>query len=78
MSLRLCLEWWAEVLKLEIVQSRPLVKVSSPWVQLYADARGSPARLAVVLLIDERFLHSDWEPDAELLKIFQEGATIRL
>ena len=70
-ELRLCLEWWSEVLRLELVQAKPIKHDDSHLVHLFADARGSPPRLAAVLLIDGRVLYSDWEPPSCLLACFE-------
>ena len=44
-------EWWLEILELDLVQSKPMVKDARRSVQLFADARSHPPRLAAVLLI---------------------------
>ena len=60
--LALALRWWLEVLALGLHQSRPFSSTTSSPVHLFADARGHPARLAAVLLIDGEILYCDCEP----------------
>ena len=40
-------------------------------VQLYADARGHPPRLAAVVVCDGRISYTDWEPPERLMQFFK-------
>ena len=69
-ALRLSLEWWLEVLQLEMLQRRPWVRPTSSTVHLFADARGTPPRLAAVVFVDGQIFYSDLEPAASVLQFF--------
>ena len=69
-SLEVALRWWLQVLKLEIVQTCPWSLPETAPVQLFADARGEPPRLAAVLFMDGERFYTDWEPTAELMNLF--------
>ena len=64
--LMLATEWWLEVLQLNLAQT---VKWSAKakTAQLLCDARGSPARVAAVLLIDDQIHYTDMEPSQEMV-----------
>ena len=49
-DLELCLKWWHEVLQLEICQLRPWAVPHRQPLQLFADARSTPPRVAAVLI----------------------------
>ena len=69
--LALSLRWWREVLALGLHQSRSFSSAPSPPVHLFADARGHPARLAAVLLIDGEILYCDCEPPEVMLQALE-------
>ena len=69
-NLAVALRWWREVLSLHIVESRAWKAAEGPLVHLFADARGSPPRLAAVLLIDGDMRYTDLVPDKALLECF--------
>ena len=70
-SLELCLKWWLDVLSMQLVQAKLFTVSQDPVVHLFADARGHPARLAAVLLVDGEVLYTDWAPPSRLLDIFE-------
>ena len=61
-----------QVLQLELKESRAFTVVKRSPVHLYADARGHPARIAAVLLIDGEVWYTDCEPPKEMLEILTE------
>ena len=69
--LEIALRWWLEVLQLQLVQTCPWAPPTSTPIQLFADARGSPPRLAAVLFIDGETFFTDWEPPPELMRLFE-------
>ena len=68
--LRLALEWWLEVLQLELSQHRPWRSSDAPIAHLFADASGSPPCLGAVLLIDGEVHYTKWVPPPSLMAIF--------
>ena len=70
--LELCLKWWADVLRLEIKETRRFNLDDLQSAHLFADARGEPPRLAAVLLADGKTYATDWEPPPEVLQFFEE------
>ena len=70
-SLRLCLEWWRQVLSLQLKQTKKFRCEASKPVHLFADARGFPARLAAVLLVDGELFYVDCEPPESMEKVFR-------
>ena len=70
-SMRLALEWWLEVLTLDLEEVQSWATEVYPPVHLFADARGSPPRLAAVVLVDGRSCYTDWAPPSELLEFFR-------
>ena len=65
-ELRTALAWWLDILGERIHQVRPWAEPSAGVAHLFADARGAPARLAAVLLMDGGTLWTDAEPDDAL------------
>ena len=63
----LALRWWLEILKLDLRQDKKFHQGTRAPVHLFADARGHPARLAAVLLIDGEILFCDCEPPAVMM-----------
>ena len=53
-------------------EQRPWKPVASPTVHMLCDARSTPPRVAAVLMIDRRIFWSDWEPEPEVMSLFQE------
>ena len=51
-QLRVALEWWADVLALELCEVRAWVPDQREAAQLFVDARGTPPRVAAVLFLD--------------------------
>ena len=68
--LRLSLQWWKSVLSLEIRDTVSLKPKLCDVVELFGDARGSPPRVASVLLKDGRVQYSSWQPDEEVMMTF--------
>ena len=68
---RLCLQWWLEVFSFSLEERQFWSCSRQNPVQLFADARGDPPRLAAVLLVDGATLYTDWAPPAALLEIFR-------
>ena len=62
------------MLGLDLQQTWPWKEDRGEWVHLYADARGAPARVAAVLLIDGRTIFCDMAPSERLLAIFRTRA----
>ena len=59
------------MLSLDLEEDQSWVADAYSPVQLFADARGSPPRLAAVLLVDGKALYTDWAPPSELLELFR-------
>ena len=70
-SLRMCLQWWLEVLQLELTQETLWHNKADSVVQLFCDARGFPARLAAIIIIDDKSFYTDYAPTPELMHIFR-------
>ena len=71
-NLRFCLQWWQEVFKLDLSQTKPWNEPQGQPVHLYVDARSTPPRLAAVLSVDGRLLYTDWEPPRQLMALFRQ------
>ena len=72
--LRMALKWWLEVLALQLAETRMWKRPSTQPLQLFADARGQPPRLAAVLVGNGRILYTDMEPAAGVLAFFKKRA----
>ena len=70
-QLRLCLRWWSEVLQMQLCERRPWNHNDLSVVQLFVDARGTPAHLGAVAVIDDRAYFADWAPTDQILSMFQ-------
>jgi hypothetical protein len=70
-ELRLCLQWWLEVLKGRLHELVPLVEEGRMVAHLFCDARGFPGRLAGVAFIGNDVLYTDFEVPDCLLRIFR-------
>jgi hypothetical protein len=68
--LRLALTWWSHVFKEGLLTSAS-IRQQRPVVDLFCDARGSPARVAAVLVKGHKVSYTDWAPPADLLRTFQ-------
>ena len=68
---RLALCWWREVLRLDLEQLWEWNKAAEPWIHIYADARGSPPRIAAVMFRDGSKSFCDCEPPEKLLRQFK-------
>jgi len=68
--LDLALRWWTKVLESDICQE---VRVYEPSrvVDLFCDARGTPPRVAAVIIAGDSIRYTDWEPPASLLETFK-------
>ena len=69
--LRLCLEWWLEVMNLDLGQCCEFGEDTRDVVELFCDARGHPARLAAVIYVDNECFYTDWAPPEPLLQNFK-------
>ena len=65
---RLCLEWWKEVLLLDLEEKQCWSQDRRGAAHLFADARGSPPRLAAVVLLDGRSMYTDFAPPCQLVR----------
>jgi len=68
--LDLALRWWLVVLQSDLCEE---VRVNEQpcTVDMFCDARGTPARIAAVVFSQGQIVYSDWEPPSELLNTFQ-------
>lgn len=73
-ELRLALQWWLNVLQLEIAEMRPWSAPATPPLHLFCDARGSPPHVAAVLFYNGSWLYTHMAPPVELLHLFGERA----
>ena len=69
--LRVALEWWAEVLALELCETRAWVPDRREAAQLFVDARSTPPRVAAVLFLDGQASYSDWAPPECVMRHFK-------
>ncbi len=69
-ELERALQWWLEVLKSGLCERRSWKAEQSPPV-LFCDARGHPAHLGAVLLIDDRCCFTDYAPPWWVLESFR-------
>ena len=69
-SLRLALNWWLEVLTLSISECKEWQPAQQSVVHMYADARSSPPRLGVVVLVDGQYYYCDAAPSPSVLQQF--------
>ena len=70
-SLRLALQWWKEVLDLNIAQVRPWRDDKRDRAVVLADARGWPARVAAVVLVDGQIHWTTMAISDEILQYFK-------
>ena len=70
-ALRLCLEWWLQVFKLELRETRSWQVSVKSVVHIFADARSTPPRLAAVVVVDGLSYFTDWEPPRSLMALFE-------
>ena len=68
--LELALAWWEQVLHLELRQRVPLNPCVAETVELFCDARGSPAHVGAVLATDVGLEYTDWQPPWSVLNTF--------
>ena len=75
-NVRDSLSWWHDVLDRRVVELRKFkASVQAP-VVMWADARGSPPRLAAVALINDQWFFCDMEPSVKTLRRAR-GAPVR-
>ena len=67
-NVRDSLSWWHEVLSNRIVEMRKFKASGQAPVLMWADARGSPPRLAAVALIDGQWHFCDMEPRSDIMR----------
>ena len=70
-SLRLCLEWWLEVLDSELSELVPWEQSNQQCVHLFCDARSVPPRIAAVLVFDGKEYYTDCAPPDEVVAFFK-------
>ena len=70
-QLRLALRWWQEVFTHNLEQLWAWNRVPTKWAHVYADARGSPPRVAAVLFIDGLTFYTDCKPPEHALAAFE-------
>ena len=71
LELRLALEWWLEVLSLDLCQTRPWLEQKTKPMHMLCDARSTPPRVAAVLLANKKVYYSDMEPSAAVMDCFR-------
>ena len=64
-ELRNCLCWWEDVLSRDVAETRPWRGDAREPALVFADARGAPARIAAVLLLDGAVEFTDLAPPPE-------------
>jgi hypothetical protein len=70
-ELAMALEWWKYALGAMKAQCIPWEQQTSK-ATLLTDARGTPPRVAAVLIMDDKIWYTDWEPDEEIVAIFEQ------
>ena len=73
-ELQLALEWWQQVLDLELNEFWRWSKSVEPPIHLFADARSTPPRVAAVLVDGQEILWCDMQPTDELVQQFVKRA----
>ena len=71
--LRLALQWWEVMLQQCVAEEYRFGSQGRPWFDLFCDARGSPPRLAAVLVDPNgKHAYTDCQPDRELVELYTE------
>ena len=70
--LLLALHWWNRVLDLRLEQSVPIQPGTGGVAELFCDARGVPAHIGAVLVLNGKMYYTDWAPPEEVLKQFSD------
>ena len=65
------LDWWDEILALEIAETRTWVKTGGRPAHLFCDARGAPPHLGAVLFVDGAILWTHCKPEEHLMHHFR-------
>ena len=69
---RCSLTWWLDVVERGVAEHAAWeARAPAPPLLLWADARGSPARIAAVLYADGSWLYTDLAPDADVMRQFK-------
>jgi len=69
---RCSLTWWLDVLERGVAEHAAWeAREPAPPLLLWADARGSPARIAAVLYADGSWLYTDLAPDPDVMRQFK-------
>ena len=71
-SLRLALEWWAQVLSCEVHEKIPLQLRPKPQVELFCDARSTPPRVAAVMYKDHHVAYTAWDVPDSVTRTFNQ------
>lgn len=67
--LKLALKWWRQALAKRWRETAPW-SLATETVQLFYDARSTPARAAAVLVVGSHMWYTDWEPTASVIDTF--------
>jgi len=63
--------WWKEVLQRGLCERRQWKQVYLPPVHLFCDARGFPAYLGAVVMVDDKCYYTHMAPTPELMSMFR-------
>ena len=69
-SLSIALDWWEEVLTLDLTENRLWKQPSSTLAHLFVDASGKLGRCAAVLFLDGQRLYTDGVPSPAVMAAF--------
>lgn len=73
-ALRIALQWWLDVLEMDIVEERSWHAPELPPARLFVDARSTPPRCSAILFINGRTLYCDGKPHDDIMRWFKERA----
>ena len=63
--------WWRDTLQSRLCERRDWNPSVESTVQMFCDARGSPAHLGAVLLIDDKCFFTHVEPARDIVEMFR-------
>jgi hypothetical protein len=69
--LRLALQWWMEVLRLQLRENIPWQGSDAAPIEIFADARSTPPRVAAVMFADGESYYCDLEPSEQVVGFFE-------
>ena len=67
--MKLALKWWRQALAKRWCEAVPW-SLATETVELFCDARSTPARMAAVLVVGSHMWYADWEPTAPVTDTF--------